>query len=175
MPACPPLLVNLPTAGETVAFRKVMEILRTSPYLDAGAIPPNGLNIRTYEDGPDESREEKPQPDRPDLPYLRIEVGECATHRETEQSFYVEFTLALTIFVADMSQDDLLNLWGAIRLALLPTDPAEKARVRQIAASPYLVAPRFNRTFGRLSPVGKGQHGLVGVGSFAVGLLIPTG
>lgn len=164
MPLSYPKL-SLPNVEETVAFRAVDGILKHDPTLKRVVKDYNswtgdasdvfGLTAAT-------------------CPNLQIAPKPMPGTWESEGQQRLPFSIVITCAVNGTNVDQLMNLWGHVRRALWPHDPARMAAVQAIMATARITKGTLAMgAFGVHMPK-DGSRILIGQGALNVLLLIST-
>jgi hypothetical protein len=146
----PPLGGPFPKTVERLAFEALGAILRGDPVLA-------GNGVKVWPDPAataEENRQKLPdpnlgaEPNYGDLPMVRIWPTTCVSKRDTQVRDYIQWDVEVRCYAKGFDPLDAIDLWGAVRDAIWPTDPAARAAV---AAALSIVTPKGALLSGRLS------------------------
>lgn len=168
-PVVPPTLVTDEQAPEGLAFKAVMDVLTGDPGLIAA-----GAKVVTYSSGEPETQKAKPQPNVTDLPYCRALLQNAMSKRETERSHVVHLFIKFELFIAGLSEIDILNFAHRVRRALKPTNPTLYATVRAALTTQGHVGEQFTVQASSIGSIGQSQHGLTATTVLEIVLLVNT-
>lgn len=155
----------LPDAEETIAFRAVDSILRTDPTLKR--------ILRDYNAWTgDPSDIAAPVPST--CPNLQIAPKPSSSKWETEGMHAMPFTVAITAAVNGSNCDQLMNLWGAVRRALWPSDAVRALAVRTIVVNAGITKPTMLMNAFGVQIQKDGARVLMAQGSLNLYLLVNT-
>ncbi len=157
--------LGLPDAAETIAFRAVEKVLRNDPTLRTV--------LRHFHAWRGEADDILP-PTPSTCPHLDIAPRPAASAWEAEGMHRMPFTVGFTLAVNGTRVDELMNLWGAIRRALWPADPAAMQRVREIVTGANITKPTLTLSGFGVQLQDKGARVLIAQGQLTVLLLIST-
>jgi len=136
--------LQLKESPEVSIFRGVVKVIREDPTLKR-----IGLNVNAWEDSPDDLKEITA-----DLcPHVEISPSAGETRWSEANQHKSDFNIDFLLTVNGTNADDVLNLWHAIREALLPTtDATLRAKVQaylgpkannfRYSKQPYQIVPR---------------------------------
>lgn len=150
---------------ETAAFVAVTEILRSDSDLRRV-----GLTLRAW----DGAVEDAAPPTLARLPFLRITPAPSSSAWESEGQHRFEMTLNLDVVVQGTRAANLLNLWGAIRSALFPSDPVRRAEVEASLQTAGVVQGTLTQSAIRAKLLEGDQHALAASGALKLTLLVAT-
>jgi hypothetical protein len=103
--------LDLPDAPETLVFRAVERVLRD----DAGL-----AIVRTWATWRGEDIDLIDFPSSTQCPFLRISPLPTASERDTEITHKMPITIKLFLAVVGTNVDNIINLCGAVRVAIFP-------------------------------------------------------
>ena len=158
-------LLALPDAPETIAVRAVVAILKTDPTLSR-------LNIQwqTWENDPTDEVD----PTVTQLPYIQLTPAPGRSGWAEEAYHYADITITITIATAGTHRDDMLNLWGAVRMALWPAPGTPRRDYVNSLMVPLVFNGELNRQPFAIQMNDSGTKMLVASGALYLKLDVKT-
>jgi hypothetical protein len=157
--------IQLPDVEETIAFNAVDHILKGDPVLKRVV---KHYNAWTG----DASDLMAPTPAL--CPFLQIAPRPSGSGWEAEGLHRMPISVGFTVAVNGSDARQLMNLWGFIRRALWPADPARMAAVRTLVATAGITKPTMMMAGFGVQVQKDGARLLIGQGSLNLLLLIST-
>lgn len=155
----------LPDSEETIAFRAIDKVLKHDIVLKSivktyNSYTGDPLDIIT--------------PTAAMTPYVQIAPKPMSGRWESEGQHRLPFAVLITCAVDGTNVDQLMNLFGCVRRALWPKDPAKMASVRAILAHAGITKGTLTMGGYGVIPVEKGSHVIGGQGHLELLLLVST-
>jgi hypothetical protein len=158
--------LQLPDAEETIAFRAVDKILKHDIVLKHVLKTYNSFTGSTID---------LLTPTPAMCPYVQISPKPMQARWESEGEHRAPLTILILCAVEGSNADNLMNLFGCVRRALWPMDPAKKAEVDAIKnATPVIMKATLSLAGFGVIPLAKGSSVIGAAGHLELLLHVPT-